>query len=91
MLQISTDRREQTLDHDSDCEASAGVVGVVHVIPPVYVVYVDAIGVVPICWPGFNEAKPITAVLEARISADHDGIANVEIMIVAKIGMEAVV
>jgi hypothetical protein len=81
----------QVLKHYADGKASAGIVRVVHVIAAVDVIHVDLVCVVPADRPWLNESKPITAVLEARVTADHDGGANAEFVFTAKIGMKAVV
>ena len=38
-----------------------------------------------------DESKPETAVLEARISANHLGIAHTEMMALTKVGAESIV
>ena len=82
-------RTQWASDHDGERKASAGIVRVVHVISAVHVVDVDVVGVVPAGWPGFDESKPITAVVKARVSADQSRRADVEFMPASKIGMEA--
>src|SRR5271157_5377539 len=80
-----------TLEHDGDGEANAGIVRVVHVIAAVDVIDVEVVGVVPAIRPRINETKPIAAVLEARISADHNWGADVEVVLTAKVGAETLV
>ena len=84
-------RAGRTLEHDADGEASAGIVGVVHVIPTIHVVNVDVVRVVPAYRPWFNEPKPIATIVEARISADQFWFADAEVVFTAKIGMETLV
>jgi len=81
--------RLPTLNHDANGEARPGIVGVVHVIAVVHVVDVDVIGVIPAVWPRFRKPKPEAAIVEARISADQNGAANVEVVFTAKVGVEA--
>src|SRR5208337_1771656 len=80
-----------TLEHDGDGEANAGIVRVVHVIAAVDVIDVEVVGVVPAIRPRFNETKPKAAVLEARISADHNWVAHVEVVLTAKVRAEMLV
>jgi len=79
------------LDHDSDGETSAGIVGVVHVIATIHVINVEGVGVIPVGRPGINESKPITAVLEAGVSANDNWITHVEVVATAKAGTEMIV
>lgn len=78
-------------EHDADCEASAGIVWVEHVIPAIDVINVNVVGVIPAHRPRFNESEPIAAILETRISTDKNWIAHVEFMLAAKIGTEAII
>jgi len=87
----SINAQARTSDHDADCEASAGIVGVVHVISTIHVVNVDIVRVVPAYRPWFNEPEPIAAIVEARISADQFWFADAEVVFTAKIGMETLV
>src|SRR5208283_4337164 len=87
----SVNEPDNLLEHDGDCETSAGIVGVVHVVATIDVIDVEGVGVVPIGRPGINESKPIAAVLEAGISADHNWVAHVEAVPIAKVGAESIV
>ena len=79
------------LEHDTDRETGPGIVRVVHVVPAIHVINVDVVRVVPVCRPRFKESKPKAAVLKARISSDHFGLADDENVLAAKIGTEAIV
>jgi len=87
----STSGLDHWLDHNSDGEASAGIVRVVHVIAAIGVIDVAIVGVVPVGRPGINESKPIAAVLEARVSVDHNWVAHVEVVLTAKVGAETII
>jgi len=79
------------LEHDADCEARAWIVRVKHVIPAIHIINVHVVGVVPAYRPRVNESKPIAAVLKARISAHHNRVADAELVVTAKIGVETLV
>ena len=79
------------LDHDGDGEASAGIVRVVHVIAAIHIIDVEVVGVVPANRPRINESKPKAAVLETGISADHNWVAHVEVVLTAKVGTELLI
>ena len=79
------------LDHDGDGETSAGIVGVVHVIATIDVIDVEGVGVIPVDRPGINETEPITAVLEAGVSANDNRVAHAEVVSTAKAGTEMIV
>jgi len=87
----STNEPDQLLDHDSDGETRAGIVRVVHVIAAVHVIDVEVVGVVPVRRPGINETEPKAAVLEARVSADHNWVAHAEGVFTAEVGTETFV
>ena len=82
---------DRTSENNADSEASAGIVRVIHVIPTVYVIDVNVICVVPAYRPRFNKSKPITAVLEAGISADKHGVSHSKLVATTEIGTETFV
>src|ERR1700691_90349 len=63
------------LHRDAHRNANARVAPVVEVVAVVDIGDIDLVVVVPVVapvsWPRVNNAQPITAVLEARISANH--------------------
>jgi hypothetical protein len=83
--------QSRTLEDNADCESRAGIVRVVHVISAVDVIDVDVVRVVPVGWPGFDEPKPIPAVAEARVSANQNWVANVEVVFAPKMRAEALI
>lgn len=83
--------QSETLDDNTDCDARAGIVPVVHVIAVVLVVDVNVVGVIPAGWPRFNKSKPIAAVLEAGISADHFRFAHAKYVLTAKVGAKTII
>src|SRR5208337_2012723 len=87
----STNEPDRLLDHDSDGETRAGIVRVVHVIAAVHVIDVEVVGVVPVRRPGINETEPKAAVLEARVSADHNWVAHAEGVTASKVGTETII
>src|SRR5579863_10469490 len=82
---------DRILEHDADRETRAGIVRVIHVVAAVDVINVDVVGVVPADRPRFHESKPIAAILEARISADQNRVADAELVLTSKVGMETLV
>ena len=70
--------RVTTLHRDADRNSDGGISAVEQIIAIVNIVDVDVIGVIPVIrpvpWPWVNKTKPITTILEARISAnDQEG------------------
>jgi hypothetical protein len=65
----------EQLQRDVDRNSLAGIAAVVQVIAIVHIGDVDIVVVVPVIAPGFgpgvNCADPVTLVLEAGVSADH--------------------
>jgi hypothetical protein len=65
----------EPLERNVDCNSGAGIPAVVHVVAAVYVRDINVVIVVPVgspvIRPRINRAEPVTVVLEARISADH--------------------
>ena len=84
-------RQTVSSEIDGDCNSFARIVRVVHVIPAVHVIDVDVVGVVPVCRPRLNKSEPIAAILEARISADQNWTAHVELVSAAKMGAKAII
>ncbi len=78
------ERAVLALDHDGDRKARAGIIRVIHVIAAIDVIDVELIGVKPTSGPRLNVSKPIAAVLEARIPADHNRVAHTELVPAAK-------
>lgn len=78
----------QKLENNTDREARARIVRVVHVVGAIHVINVDVVGVVPACWPRLNKSKPKAVVLETGISADQNRVAHSELVPTAKIGAE---
>ena len=65
----------EELQRDIDRDSLTGIPVVVQVVAVVDVVYVDIVIVIPVVAPGLrprvNRADPVTVVLKARITADH--------------------
>ena len=59
---------ERWLEHHADGNLIAGIRRIAQVILTVDVVDVNVVGVIPAYRPRLNEAEPVAAVLEARIS-----------------------
>ena len=82
---------------EADGNAIAGISAVVQIIPIIVVVHVNVIAVVPIVRPVFrpriNQTEPITAVLEAAMSADvhHRETVDAEPMFLSVVAAEAVI
>ena len=81
----------RTLDHDANCESRAGIVRVIHVIAAIHVIDVYVVGVVPTHRPRFSKSKPIAAVLEAGISADHFRLAHAKYVLAAKVSPKTII
>ena len=79
----------ERLQLNADGNLNAGIVRVAEVIPVADVVNVNVVGVIPTIRPRLNKTEPESAVLEARISANHHWTADAEFMLTAEIGTEA--
>jgi len=89
--------RINPLHRDADRNSDVWIPAVEQVIAVVDVGDIDVVAVVPIIrpvfWPWVNQADPIAAVLEARISAHNEEreAGDAETMILTKVSAETVI